>query len=156
MAKKEVKSKEAKMVEFTVTEEYLTANPSLTANGIEVGDLIEISKAEFDAIGSEGCESKAKKPAVVAKGAMAVLKNGTEFVRVYESDQSAELEEFLSKDGAYTAVPASTIAGIEVPYSVKQKDGSINRTEKKFDDFADAILFRNEHRSICKVIFAKK
>lgn len=141
-------------MEFTVTEEYLKANPELSTNGIEVGDIIELPAAEVESIESgEG----PKAPVVpTGKGAMAILKNGTEYVRTYGPDQKEEMAEFLSKDAAYTAVADASISQIEVPYSTKQKDGTINRTEKRFEDKGEAILFRNEHRSVCKAIFAKK
>ena len=158
MAKKE--EKKDKMVEVTVTQEMLDANPTLATeeNGIVVGDVIEVTEAEAAALSGEGDKKEEKKEdkkaAKASKGAMAVIKNG-EYIRTYSADQSEELASFLSKDSAYEAVPDESIAEVEVPYEVKNTDGTINRTAKRFTDKSEAILFKNEHRSNVLVVASK-
>lgn len=157
MAKPKVTKKEAeeiKMVEITVTEEYLASNPELRENGIEVGDLIEVSEAEAQASEEVTKETPAKK-AKAMKGAMAVLKNGTQYIRTYGADQADALAEFLSKDSAYSAVPDEDVVSLEVKYEVKGKDGSRNHTSKTFTDKEEAIAFSNEQRSSCTVVKSK-
>lgn len=151
--------KEPKMVEFEVTEAYLAVNPELAENDINVGDIIEITEEEAKVASGELKEIKTdalKGKGKAKSGAMAVLKNEKEYVRTYSADQEAELTEFLSKDSAYSAVPDASIESVDVPYEVKQKDGSINRTSKRFTDKAEAIRFKNEHRSTCLVGTMKK
>lgn len=159
MVRKQALKKELKMVEFEVTEAYLAANPELAENDINVGDIIEITEeeakvasGELKEIKTDGSKGKGK----AKSGAMAVLKNGTEYVRTYSADQEAELAEFVSKDAAYSAVPDESIESVDVPYEVKQKDGTTNRTSKRFTNKAEAIQFKNEHRSSCLVGTMKK
>lgn len=145
---------EPKMVEVEVTQEYLDANPELKDNKIEVGDIIEVTEAEAKAMGkaAEAVTPADKSP----KGAVAVLK-GNEYVRTYAPDQKDELKEFLSKNSTYTTVPDASIEALEVPYSIKDKTtGAVTRTSRKFENKAEAVAFRNEHRSVCLVATSKK
>lgn len=141
-----------KTVEVTVTQEMLDAMPQLGANDIHVGDLVSMSEAEAAPFMKEK-EEKTEKP-VSTKGATAVLK-GNEYIRTYGADQKDELAEFLSKNPSYTSVPDASIAELEVRYDVKKTDGTIDHTSKRFSDKAEAILFRNEHRSTATVVPSK-
>lgn len=150
MAGKKKETKETKK-EFEVTQEYLDANPELIEKGIAVGDTIEV-----DGVDSAPDETPAEKPKA-SKGAMAVLKNGTEYLRTYGADQKEELAEFLSKSASYSAVPDASIEALDVPYEIKDiTTGVITRTAKRFVDKDQAIQFRNEHRSNCVVVSIKK
>lgn len=153
--------KEEKKVELEVTQEMLDANPGFATeeNGIVAGDMIEVSEAEAAALtGTKPAVKPDEKKTAPkgSKGAMAVLKNDSEYVRTYGEDQADELASFLSKSPAYTAVADESIAEVEVPYETKNTDGSINRTSRRFTNKAEAILFRNEHRSTCLVVASKK
>lgn len=155
-AEKEVaKEKEVVSKEFTVTQEYMDAHPEIKENGIAVGDIIELDENEV--VGEEEeSDEKETKAAKGSKGAMAVLANGNEYIRTYGADQKDELKEFVSKDSKYSAVPDESVQALEVPYQVKDKTtGVINHTSRTFTDKAEAIAFRNEQRSICKVVSIK-
>lgn len=136
--------------EITVDQDYLDAHPELADKGIEVGDII--TEDDEPTPPNPAAAAPVAKPAVKGKGAMAVLK-GNEYVRTYPADQMDELNEFLGKKGdSHTAVPDESIAEIEVPYTVKNKEtGAVEHTSKTFTDKADAILFKNEQRSVCLV-----
>jgi len=138
-------------VEVEVTQDVLDAMPELIENGIALGDTVEMDAEEAAPFLKE---KPAPAPAPT-KGAMAVLK-GREYIRTYSADQKDELKQFLDKKGPeYTAVPDSSIDEVEVTYEVKATDGTISRPSKRFTDKAEAIVFRNEHRSNVMVVPAK-
>ena len=143
-------------VEVVVTEKMLASMPDMAANGIVVGDTVSMDAAEAAPFLEEAGEKKVEKPVASPKGSMAVLKNGNEYVRTYGADQKDELAEFLSKDAAYSAVPDAQVEAVEVTYTVKQKDGTVTHTSQRFSDKAEAVRFRNEHRSVALVVPAKK
>lgn len=148
-------------VELVVTQAVLDAFPDMVNNEINIGDTVSMTRAEaapFLKDEEEVEEKKDEKPSKESKGAMAVLKNGREYIRTYGADQKEELASFLAKDAAYTAVPDADVEALEVMYEVKSKDGTISRPSKRFtgNEKAEAILFRNEHRSNAIVAAAKK
>lgn len=124
MAKKtESKAKEDKKAkvqteEVVVTQEYLDNHPELEAEGVAVGDTIEVAVAPK--------ETSSK---LDLDGEVAIVK-GAEFIRVYPEGNEENVKSFLSKnDGKYVAVDPSTITRITVAWreSIKQKDPDSGR-----------------------------
>lgn len=145
--------------ELEVTEAYLNEHPELIQEGVQVGDIIEAP--EGAAVPAAPGATKASKKNAAQEGGTAIIRGANEYVRTYSEEQEEAVEEFLSKDSAYRAVPDESIVSLEVPYDVKKKDGSIERTSKFFSAAsngagwkADAVVFKNERRSICKAKFA--
>lgn len=141
---------EPKMVEVEVTAEILEKAPELKADGVSMGDLIEVTAEEAKKFGVTA-EVKEEKPVESEKGAMAILK-GEEYVRTFGPDQKEAMKEFLSKNPNCVAVPDKDVKELEVPYEVKEKGGAIKHTAKRFTDKADAVKFKNEHRSVCVLV----
>jgi len=115
--KEEKKAKKGEVEEVTVTKDYLEAHPELEAEGVSVGDVIEVPVAP-----------KETSPKLKMSGAVAILK-GEEFVRVYPEGSEEQVKSFLSKDGKYVAIDPEKIASVTVSWreNVMKKDEETGR-----------------------------
>lgn len=149
--------------EILVTEEYLAAHPDLVAEGVEVGDKIEVPTAPATVGDDETEDAPVVGPKVKDDGSgFSVVRDG-EYIRTYK--EKALAEQFCSKAGRENCkvILASSIAKVVVEYDVENKETGVRSTATKFftedingPTFKDeALAFNNENHGFVKVVFKK-
>ncbi len=129
------------MEEVVVDEAYLEAHPELKAEGVAVGDTIEVPAVP-----------KKTSEKLDLDGEVSILK-GEEYVRTYPEGSEEAVNEFMSK-GNYVAVPASSVVKVQVSFKVTDaKTGVVSRTMIAFTEEShgesfkeDALVLRNAER----------
>jgi hypothetical protein len=114
-AKKVAKAKEVE--EIVVSQEYFEAHPELEAEGVSVGDTIEVPVMPKETSDKLDLDAET-----------AIIK-GSEFIRVYPEGNEENVKSFLSKDSKYVAISPASINRITVSWreSIKSKDADSGR-----------------------------
>ncbi len=131
MAKKETKGgakvgtekkvKKSDVEEVVVDQAYIEAHPDLEAEGVKVGDTIEVSVAPKET--SKGLD---------LDGEVSILK-GSEYIRTYPEGNEENVKSLLSKDSKYVAVEAESIVEITVTWRESIKRESENNPGRMTD-----------------------
>jgi len=155
MAKKTKKAEEVEEEVSThiITQEDLDANPELVAQGVNVGDEVELSQDEdvTEEVEEEVAPVKAKSKSKT-NGAYAVVTTGSEYIRTYDNKEVAE--SFAAKESGRLVIEDANISSIVVEYTGRNANGERVELSKIFTevDGADwkqeALLFARESRGI--------
>ncbi len=118
-AVKETKKANSEVEEVVVDETYLAEHPELEADGVAIGDTIEVPKAPVATNSKLDLDKE-----------VSILK-GSEYIRTYPAGMEEAVAGFLTKEGGkYIAVDPKSIKTITVGWreSVKTKEESTGRT----------------------------
>lgn len=145
----------AVMVDHTVTQADLDANPSLVEQEIVIGDVISIDQKDpmalpTDPVSEVEAEGVAETTPVEMAENVAVVRGNT-LIRLYDSIAKVDLDGMVGKEAGRLVIDAYTIKKVSVRYVENTRGYDEEKTEdflvSSGEDFvARAILFRNSKR----------
>jgi hypothetical protein len=143
-----VKPAKKEVEELVVTQEYFDAHPELEADGVAVGDTIEVPVAPKETDSKLNLDKE-----------VSILK-GMEYIRTYPAGMKEAVAGFLSKDeGKYVAVDPKKIVSVTVSWreSIKRKDedtgrmvdtGRMETKTSVFTEKTHGVDFKKKARSL--------